>query len=106
MMASNSGKLWTCGGCGTVAVWGPSWQWYGSMKDLDDGKPIAVACTDDCIKKAAKTYAKQREKGVPLSAIMKPKEITPTRAAKMLMDGVIDKAKFDELYEEWIDIGL
>lgn len=41
-----------CSVCGTVGLWGPSWQWFGSYKDLDEGKPIVKVCSEACKKKA------------------------------------------------------
>ena len=42
-----TGKLHTCDGCGKIEQWGPAWQWYGSIRDLDDGcvlKLCSLAC--------------------------------------------------------------
>lgn len=51
--ANPSGKVHTCAICGTQGEWKKPWTWYGSYKELDDGKPILKFCSDVC--------AKQRE---------------------------------------------
>lgn len=38
----------TCSVCAQVAAWGPTWQWFGSHKDLDDGRPILKICSEAC----------------------------------------------------------
>lgn len=40
--------LHTCTACGRTATWGPTWSWYGSMADADEGRPLVKACCDEC----------------------------------------------------------
>ena len=42
--------VYTCSVCGKVSIWGDSWSWYGSYKELDDGKPIITVCSEKCKK--------------------------------------------------------
>lgn len=50
MKVEQGKRLWMCDGCGRTDVWGESWQWYGSLKDLDDSawERMAIACSDQC----------------------------------------------------------
>ena len=49
--AHKSGKDWRCSGCGKVAKWGPTWQWFGAIECKKCGaEPIEfVACSDACV---------------------------------------------------------
>jgi hypothetical protein len=42
------GKLHTCSVCGKVEQWGPSWSWYGSWADIDNGRKVAKYCSPEC----------------------------------------------------------
>lgn len=42
----------TCSVCRKMGKWTASWSWYGSYKDLDDGKPIIKVCSEKCRKAA------------------------------------------------------
>ena len=37
-----------CSVCKRVDAWGDDWSWYGSINDLDDGKPIVKLCSAAC----------------------------------------------------------
>ena len=37
-----------CTVCGRRDNWGDSWQWYGSLRDQEDGKAIIKTCSDKC----------------------------------------------------------
>ena len=37
-----------CTICGRDGFWGPTWSWYGSYKQLDDGAPVVKICSDAC----------------------------------------------------------
>ncbi len=43
-------RTYTCDVCGTVAPWGPTWRYYGSLKELEDYglAGIFIACSDKC----------------------------------------------------------
>jgi len=41
-------RSYTCGECGKIEAWLPSWRWYGSWQDLEDGKPVLHFCSDAC----------------------------------------------------------
>ena len=41
-------KVHTCSTCGKQDIWGEGWQWYGSWKDIDDGKEITKTCSTEC----------------------------------------------------------
>lgn len=94
-----STRLWTCVGCGKVALWGPTWGWYGSLKDLDDSNIQAVACSDACKPVAIASYGGKEKKKVKSEGPQRP--ISPERAFKMLRAGIIDKEQFDRMYEAW-----
>lgn len=38
----------TCDVCGKQDVWSPSWSWFGSINDLESGRPIVKMCSDAC----------------------------------------------------------
>ena len=44
-----SGRLHSCMACGKTEVWGPTWAWYGSYKQQDEGLPVYKACSDACM---------------------------------------------------------
>lgn len=39
-----------CTICGRQAAWSSSWEWYGSVRDLDDANPIVKTCSPECRK--------------------------------------------------------
>lgn len=41
-------RVCKCSVCGYQSVWQPSWSWYGSLRDEDDGKPVDAVCSDGC----------------------------------------------------------
>lgn len=49
-LAPRNVKLWTCSVCGHVGEWTGEWRWYGSMRDMDDGRwdRITVVCSPEC----------------------------------------------------------
>ena len=36
--------IYRCDGCGAADVWRPGWSWYGSYRDLDDGRNVPTYC--------------------------------------------------------------
>lgn len=45
-----SGKLWTCNGCGLVALWGEAWSYYGNIEGKRGTADILfVACSQACM---------------------------------------------------------
>ncbi len=40
--------LHRCTICGRVAAWDPSWTWWGSHRDLDEGRPVVKVCSEPC----------------------------------------------------------
>lgn len=40
--------IYTCSMCGKSDRWGPDWSWFGSWKDIDDGKTVVYACSVPC----------------------------------------------------------
>jgi hypothetical protein len=40
-------RLHTCSICGKTDIWGPSWSWFGSLMDLDNGE-IVKFCGPEC----------------------------------------------------------
>ena len=45
-------EIHQCSVCGARDAWREGWQWYGSYKDMDEGKPILKMCGDQCRVKA------------------------------------------------------
>ena len=45
---TNSKRLYKCDVCGKVENWNNEWQWFGSYKDQEDGKPILYVCSVKC----------------------------------------------------------
>lgn len=55
-----------CDACGRTALWDENWSWYGSLADLDDGKPVLKACSKACrsaLKEAGRVPRNAREAG-------------------------------------------
>jgi hypothetical protein len=44
--------LHCCCICGNLGLWDDGWSWFGSVKDEDEGKPLAKFCTSKCAAKA------------------------------------------------------
>jgi hypothetical protein len=42
-----SGKIHICHECNKHDVWSHTWQWFGSLKDLDDGTTTKF-CSEAC----------------------------------------------------------
>lgn len=59
----------TCSVCGRRAQWGSSWTWWGSWRDLDDGKPVYKFCSDACRQKAAEAIIEQRKENEACQAV-------------------------------------
>lgn len=61
-----SGDKWRCSGCGKLAKWGPTWQWYGAIECRRCGaEPIEfVVCSEACIDavKSERSDLKKRQK--------------------------------------------
>ena len=57
-----SGQIHTCSCCGKEGVWGEPWQWHGSWKDWDDGKPIYRACSQSCMDRREEVEGRARIK--------------------------------------------
>lgn len=45
-------RLHSCTICGNVGEWGPTWQWKGSWRDLDEDRPVVKVCCDECKEEA------------------------------------------------------
>lgn len=43
-----TGRVHTCSTCRTVSVWTDGWSWFGSYKEIDDGKPVLKFCSNAC----------------------------------------------------------
>lgn len=39
-----------CTICGIEGAWSDAWQWFGSYKDQDEGKPVLKTCSAACRK--------------------------------------------------------
>jgi hypothetical protein len=50
--ADDGRLLHCCCICLKVAVWGPFWSWYGSIKEAEDGITTAKFCSAECAAKA------------------------------------------------------
>lgn len=49
-----SGKVHKCTVCGKEDIWGPTWSWYGSYADLEEGRVALRFCSDACAGDKAK----------------------------------------------------
>lgn len=58
--APPSGKLHTCDGCGKTEIWGTTWGWYGSYRDLDDGAQVFRSCSPACQSMREETTERRR----------------------------------------------
>lgn len=47
-VGTNGRLLHCCCICGRLDTWGTSWSYFGSLKDLDDGAPVAKFCSEVC----------------------------------------------------------
>jgi hypothetical protein len=43
-----------CSACGTIGQWSEAWSWHGSMRDIDEGRPVLKACSQDCAQQLPK----------------------------------------------------
>ena len=46
--AADGAPLHACCMCDTLAPWGATWSWYGSVEEEDEGKPVAKFCSAPC----------------------------------------------------------
>jgi len=44
----NNKRLYKCDICGKVGNWDNNWEWFGSYKDQDNGKPLLYICSTEC----------------------------------------------------------
>jgi len=44
----NGPRQYTCSHCKALFVWGPHCGWFGSLKDMEDEKPLVFACSGSC----------------------------------------------------------
>lgn len=68
-----------CCMCGKRDDWRSSWIWYGSYKDLDDGKPVKKFCSRSCAEKAAEEHGTSP---VPSDIEMAADEAPPKRSKR------------------------
>lgn len=47
-VAVEKAKLHKCSTCGRRGLWEKGWCWKGGWRSLDEGKPIAIACSEGC----------------------------------------------------------
>lgn len=47
-VSSEPARLHICSVCQTRGPWTESWGWYGSWKDIDEGRPVKKFCSDEC----------------------------------------------------------
>lgn len=62
-----SGRIHECVTCGKQDVWGPTWLWYGSYRQLEDFglpgvEPIFKACSIECMEKRSEAEANRRRR--------------------------------------------
>lgn len=55
-----TGRVHTCSACGKQEVWGPTWAWYGSYKQMDNDEPLFKACSDACMARREEVEEKNR----------------------------------------------
>jgi hypothetical protein len=53
-------QIHTCTVCGKEDFWSDDWQWFGSYRDLDDGKPIEKFCSERCLERHAAVVVEAR----------------------------------------------
>ena len=41
-------QVHTCSICGKTGFWDDNWRWYGSWKEIDDGKNPIKICSKEC----------------------------------------------------------
>lgn len=46
-------RVWWCGVCGRHAQWGPGWAIRGSIRDEEDGRPVLIVCSEECLNRAS-----------------------------------------------------
>jgi hypothetical protein len=49
-------NLYECDICGKQGDWDKNWSWYGSYKDMDDGKKVFCLCSQKCQNKFAEKF--------------------------------------------------
>lgn len=51
-----NGLLHVIAGCGRREHWNENWMWYGSYRDLEDGKPVEKFCSEECARSLHKSF--------------------------------------------------
>lgn len=44
-------QIHECSVCHKREAWGATWQWYGSWRAIDEGRPVRKFCSSDCRKR-------------------------------------------------------
>ncbi len=94
--------LHACCMCGEVGLWGATWSWFGSLKDEDDGTPVAKFCTSICAAKAGANCINvtAEMKQTARDAEMRPPEpYTPPARPRTYADAADDQRRARERAE-------
>lgn len=59
---SEAKRMHTCCVCGKTSEWNLSWSWFGSEKELEDGKPVFKVCSDRCKRNAGENCENVKER--------------------------------------------
>lgn len=45
-------RIHVCTVCEYRGIWTDAWQWFGSLRDEDEGGPIVKVCSEKCRREA------------------------------------------------------
>ena len=54
LITTNGKIIHLCSVCDNCGVWDENWSWYGSYRDLEDGRKITKCCSAACREKFVK----------------------------------------------------
>lgn len=46
-------RVYRCDECGSLSTWTDEHRWYGSLKQLDDGRKLHIVCSPKCQRASA-----------------------------------------------------
>ena len=54
-------KIYTCSQCNEGFEWDDASAWFGTIKDMDESKPLIYTCSNDCRVEMARQLGCQTE---------------------------------------------
>lgn len=87
-----SGRIHKCNACGKEDIWGPTWSYYGSYRQVEEELPVYKACSDECMSRRVEVEERDQE-ALKLKRRELVKQLkSAERTAKLLRQQIADLA--------------